>query len=102
MLGALSGILSLFVAAIRYARYHHLLQKVFTAYTYIPKAFLLIFLQQVRRVLLGLWGFIWKVMGFSAALGGVRKEWSDEGFGFSSEVLRFEVCKMAEEWIYWR
>jgi hypothetical protein len=47
-------------------------------------------------------GFIWKVMEFSAALDGVRKEWANEGFGFSSEVLRFEVCKMAEEWISWR
>jgi hypothetical protein len=64
MLGALSGILSLFVAAIRYARYHHLLQKVFTAYTYIPEASLVILLQQVSRVLLGLWGLFGRSWDF--------------------------------------
>jgi len=37
-------------------------------------------------------GFIWKVMGFSVAHDGVKKEWVNEMFGLSSEVLRFEVC----------
>jgi hypothetical protein len=64
MLGALSEILSLFVVAIRYARYYYLLQKVFAAYAYIPETSLATLLQQLRRALLGLWDLFGKLWDF--------------------------------------
>lgn len=77
MLGALSGILSLIVAAIRHARYNHLLQKVFAAYAYIPEASLVILLQQVNRVLLRRWGLFGRSWDFPL----LSMRWSKGGMG---------------------
>jgi hypothetical protein len=64
MLGALSGILSVFVAALTYARYYRLLQKVFAVYAHILEASLVILLQPLSRVVLGLWGLFGKPWDF--------------------------------------